>query len=202
MFSHHSLGICPWVTVVTVGRGYRISPASNPHGLSYTNVFFPLLEFSCKLLLCLLPGNPCKFSSQMPLCVPAMAHCWKTLFTYSCGKKIPIHLFFCFFQLTTILFHVQSSTVPIILHNPFPQSLLLASNPAFYSLSQHPAGCSRRPRHRSRSAPPPPAPANPHRARCRGEGCPKPANFWFCLTKFPAIIIKRLTSPLLNGKTP
>lgn len=106
LFSHHSLGICPWVTV---GRGYRISLAPNPHGLSYTNVFFPLLKFSSKLLLCLLPGNPCELSSQMPLCVPAMSHCWKILFPFSyfCGKKFPIHLFLCFFRLTTFFFHVQ-----------------------------------------------------------------------------------------------
>lgn len=74
LFSHHSPGICPWVTV---GRRHAISVASNPHGLSYTNVVFPLSQFSSKLLLYLLPGNPCKPSSRLPLCVPAMSHGWR-----------------------------------------------------------------------------------------------------------------------------
>lgn len=160
LFSQHSLGICPWVAV---GRGYRISLASNPRGLSYTNVFSPLLQISSKLLVCLLPGNPCKPSPQMPLCVPAMSHRWKTLFTfsYSCGKKFQTYLFSRFLPLTTFLFHVRSSTAEIISHNLFPQFLLLASNRAFQNLSRHTAGYSRQGCRRSpppkRSAPPPPS---------------------------------------------
>lgn len=79
LFSHRSLGVCPRVTA---GRGCRTSLAADPHGFQLCKCLLSSIRF-LQHFYCLFLGHPCKPPPQMPLCVPAVSHRWKTLFTFS-----------------------------------------------------------------------------------------------------------------------